>query len=189
MIPFNGTAAPRLTSAQAADRLKQYGINRLNPPRKRAVLLQFLAHFGNPLVLILLAASGVSALTGDATGAIIIGLIVVMSATLDFAQSYRAGRAADRLTLQVAVTAIALRDNRPCDVPVAELVPGDVVLLSAGNLIPADACWRSRERRKTFFACAPTMRTTPALRSLWTTQHKSASTRCADGSPPRRGLG
>lgn len=128
-----------LTCSQAADRLKQYGPNRLDPPRKRAILLQFLAHFRNPLILILLAASGVSALTGDATGALIVGLIVVMSATLDFSQSYRAVLAADRLTLQVAVTAIALRDNHPCNVPVAELVPGDVVLLSAGNLIPADA--------------------------------------------------
>ena len=99
-----------LTSAEAAERLKQYGPNRLRPALQRAVVLQFLAQFRNPLVLILLVASGVSALTGDVTGALIIGVIVVMSVTLDFVQAYRAGRAAERLALQVAVTATVLRD-------------------------------------------------------------------------------
>ncbi|MDO8248482.1 MAG: magnesium-translocating P-type ATPase, partial [Rhodoferax sp.] len=128
-----------LTSAQATERLRQYGPNRLQPVTQRAVVLQFLAHFKNPLVLVLLAASGISALTGDVTGALIIGIIVVMSVTLDFVQAYRAGRAAEQLALQVAVTATVLRDGRPRELPVSELVPGDVVLLSAGNLIPADA--------------------------------------------------
>jgi Mg2+-importing ATPase len=128
-----------LSSAEAADQLKRNGPNRLQPFTQRAVLLQFLAHFKNPLVLVLLAASGISALTGDVTGALIIGLIVLMSVTLDFVQAYRAGRAAEQLALQVAVTATVLRDGQARELPVAELVPGDVVLLSAGSLIPADA--------------------------------------------------
>ena len=128
-----------LTSAEAARRLSQYGLNALKQPLQRAVVLQFLTHFRNPLVLVLLAASAISALTGDAAGALIIGLIVVMSVTLDFVQAYRAGRAADQLALQVAVMATVLRDGKPCERPVIALVPGDVVLLSAGNLIPADA--------------------------------------------------
>ena len=70
-----------LSSVDAAARLKQYGPNRLKPPQQRAALLQFLAQFGNPLVLILLAAIGVSALSGDVTGALIIGLIVVQATT------------------------------------------------------------------------------------------------------------
>ena len=128
-----------LSSAEAADRFRQYGPNRLQPATQRAVLLQFLAHFRNPLVLILLAASGISALTGDVTGALIIGVIVVMSVSLDFVQAYRAGRAAEQLALKVAVTATVLRDGHPRELPVTELVPGDVVMLSAGNLVPADA--------------------------------------------------
>ncbi len=128
-----------LSSAEAAARINQYGPNQLKPARQRAVVLQFLAHFRNPLVLVLLAASGISALTGDTTGAFIIGLIVLMSVTLDFVQEYRAGRAAEQLAAQVAVTATVLRDGKPREVPVAALVPGDVVLLSAGDLIPADA--------------------------------------------------
>jgi Mg2+-importing ATPase len=128
-----------LTHLQAAAQLKQWGVNRLRPPLQRAVLWQFLAQFRNPLVLVLLAAIVISALTGDVTGALIIGLIVVMSVTLDFVQSYRAGRAAAQLAQQVAVVATVLRDGQPCDLPVTELVPGDAVLLSAGNLVPADA--------------------------------------------------
>ena len=128
-----------LTSVQAAQRLLQFGANRLAPATQRSVVLQFLAHFINPLVLVLLVAAGISALTGDLTGALIIGLIVLMSVTLDFVQAYRAGRAAERLALKVAVTASVLRDGQRRDLPVTELVTGDVVLLSAGNLVPADA--------------------------------------------------
>ena len=128
-----------LTQLEAAAQLKRVGPNLLRPALQRAVALQFLTHFRNPLVLILLAASAISALTGDVTGALIIALIVLMSVTLDFVQAYRAGRAAERLALQVAVTASVLRDGKTIDLPVAQLVPGDVVMLSAGNLVPADA--------------------------------------------------
>ena len=127
-----------LSSLEAAERLKQFGPNRLQPALQRTVVLQYLSNFKNPLVLVLLAACGISAFTGDVTGALIIGLIVLMSVTLDFVQSWRAGRAADRLASQVAVTATVLRDDKPCEQAVTQLVPGDVVLLSAGNLVPAD---------------------------------------------------
>jgi Mg2+-importing ATPase len=128
-----------LSHQHAAALLRKHGPNRLQRATQRALVWQFLAHFGNPLVLVLLAASTLSALTGDASGALIIGLIVVMSVTLDFVQAHRAGLAAEKLALQVAVTATTLRDGRTCEVLVAELVPGDVVLLSAGALVPADA--------------------------------------------------
>ncbi len=128
-----------LSGAQAALNLGRYGPNRLQPARQRAVLLQFLAHLRNPLVLVLLAASALSALTGDTTGAVIIALIVLMSVTLDFVQEYRAGQSAEQLALKVALTATVLRDGAPRELAVTELVPGDVVLLSAGNLVPADA--------------------------------------------------
>jgi len=132
-IPITG-----LTQTDAAARLAQYGPNQVRPRREHPLALQFLMRFRNPLILVLLVASFVTALTGDATGAAIIGLIVMMSVTLDFMQEYRAGEAVDRLAQQVAVTATALRDGRSYEVPVAELVPGDVVRLSAGDLVPAD---------------------------------------------------
>jgi Mg2+-importing ATPase len=127
-----------LSSAEAAARLRRFGPNALRPRHRRLLLVEFVARFRNPLVLILLAAIAVSALTGDATGACVIGLIVMASVTLDFVQEHRAGQAAERLAAQVAVTATVLRDGTPSEVPLTQVVPGDVVLLSAGDLVPAD---------------------------------------------------
>jgi len=127
-----------LSSSDAEERLTQAGPNMLRPMPKRALLLQFLARFKNPLVLILLIASAVSAFTGDVTSFLIISAIVVMSVTLDFIQEYRAGKAAEQLRQSVAIRVQVLRDGKNIDVPTATLVPGDVVLLSAGDLIPGD---------------------------------------------------
>ncbi len=132
------SSADGLSSAEAAARLARFGPNLIHGERKRALLLQFLAKFRNPLVIILLAASAISAFTGDATSFFIIGTIVLMSVTLDFVQEYRAGQAAERLRQSVAVRVRVLRDGKPCDIPMAELAPGDVALLSAGDLVPGD---------------------------------------------------
>ena len=127
-----------LSSAEAAARLAQFGPNVIHGERKRALALQFLAKFRNPLVIILLAASALSAFTGDAASFFIIGAIVLVSVTLDFVQEYRAGRAAERLRQSVAVRGQVLRDGKAVEIALADLVPGDVALLSAGDLIPCD---------------------------------------------------
>ncbi len=132
------TTAAGLSSSEATDRLKQFGPNILRPPQKRALVLQFLARFKNPLVIILLVASAVSAFTGDVTSFLIISAIVIMSVTLDFIQEHRAGKAAEELRQSVAIRVQTLRDGKSIDIPAATLVPGDVVLLSAGCLIPGD---------------------------------------------------
>jgi len=134
---LNATATG-LSSSEAADRLRLVGLNMLHPPRKRSLILQFFARFRNPLVIILLVASAVSAFTGDVTSFLIISTIVVLSVTLDFIQEHRAGKAAEQLRQSVAIRVQALRDNKSSDIPVAELVPGDVVLLAAGDLVPGD---------------------------------------------------
>ncbi len=128
-----------LAEVEAARRLETFGANVLRPRRERALILQFLARFRNPLVLVLLAASVVAAFLKDVTDFVLIGAIVLLSVTLDFIQEYRAGRAAERLRSQVAVHATVQRAGLRREVPVAELVPGDVVLLAAGDLVPADA--------------------------------------------------
>ncbi len=133
-----GSSPEGLSSGEAAARLAQYGPNILATHRKRTLLLEFLSRFRNPLVILLLAASGISALTGEVTSFLIISAIVLMSVTLDFVQEHRAGQAAERLKQSVAVRVSVLRDGRPQEIPVSELVPGDVVLLSAGDLVPAD---------------------------------------------------
>ena len=127
-------AAQGLSSAEAAARLVQYGPNQLKP-RRQAVLWQFLARFRNTLVLILLMASILSA----ATSATVIAVMVLMSVILDFVQEYRAGLAAENLARQVALCVRVVRDAREQEVRAETLVPGDVLLLSAGDLVPADA--------------------------------------------------
>ncbi|MDP3482212.1 MAG: cation-transporting P-type ATPase [Sulfuricella sp.] len=127
-----------LTADEAAVRLRDHGPNVLHPTRRRALALEFLSRFRNPLVIILLVASGVSALTGEVASFLIIGTIVLMSVTLDFVQEHRAGQAAERLKQSVAVRAAVLRNGRRREMPVSEVVPGDVVLLAAGDAVPAD---------------------------------------------------
>jgi Mg2+-importing ATPase len=127
-----------LSSAEATARLAQFGPNLVHGERKRALVLQFLTKFRNPLVIILLTASALSAFTGDAASFFIIGNIVIISVTLDFVQEYRAGQAAERLRQSVAVRGQVLRNGKPLEIPTAELVPGDVVLLTAGDLVPCD---------------------------------------------------
>ena len=133
-----GSGPQGLTSTEAAKRLGQYGPNVFTSQRRRALLLEFLSRFRNPLVILLLAASGISALTGEVTSFFLISLIVLMSVSLDFVQEHRAGQAAERLKQSVAVRVSVLRDEKPREVPVGDIVPGDVILLSAGNLVPAD---------------------------------------------------
>jgi len=127
-----------LTAAEAARRLAAVGPNQIAPARQRAALLELLVRFRNPLVLLLLVASLVAALTGDLASCVIIVTIVGISVTLDFLQEHRAGQAAERLKAAVALRATVLRDGRECSVPVAEVVEGDLVLLTAGDLVPAD---------------------------------------------------
>jgi len=127
-----------LSQQEAELRTARFGPNTLRDHGERPLLIQYFSHFKNPLVMILLAASAVSALTGEITGFVIIWAIVLISVTLDFYQEYRAGRAAEELKKSVAVRATVLRDGHSTEIPIAQLVPGDVVLLSAGDLIPAD---------------------------------------------------
>lgn len=127
-----------LSGSEAAARLDRFGPNLLHPAKKKMLFIQFLSKFLNPLVLILMVASIVLAVTGDMTSFIIIAVIVLMSVTLDFVQEYHAGQAAERLRQSVAVRVQVLRDGKPLDIPLADLVPGDISLLAAGDLVPAD---------------------------------------------------
>lgn len=128
-----------LTSEQAAERLAQFGPNEPSPERRSSRVLQLLTLFLNPLVVILLIASIVSAFVGQYIDAAIIVTIVLLGIAIDFVQTYRSQRAADRLREQVAPTATVLRDGHWREIRRREIVPGDLIRLSAGDLIPADA--------------------------------------------------
>jgi Mg2+-importing ATPase len=127
-----------LSSSEAAARLRAFGPNLLRPARRGALLRLFLSRFRNPLVIVLLVASGISALTGETMSFLIITAMVLMSVTLDTVQEYRAGQAAERLKQSVAVRAAVLRDGQHIEIPMFEVVPGDVALLAAGDSVPAD---------------------------------------------------
>jgi len=127
-----------LDSAVAAARLEQHGPNLLQTKAKTTPLGLFLNQFKSPIILILLFATLVSAGLKDWTDAIIILLIVVGSAVLSFVQEYNASSATEKLQSQIATKTTVLRDGRAQTIPTANVVPGDVVQLSAGSLIPAD---------------------------------------------------
>ena len=133
-----GATGAGLDPAEAERRIALYGPNVLRPRRERALALQFLARFRNPLIILLLAAATISAFTGDVASFVIIAIVVVLSVTLDFVQEYRAGQAAERLKQSVALRTTVMRGGRPVEIAADRIVPGDVVLLKPGGLVPAD---------------------------------------------------
>ncbi len=128
-----------LTSDQARDRLATVGANEPGSRKRHAVATQLLVLLANPLVLILLIASGVSATLGEVVSASLIVVIVLTGVAVNFWQTYRSQRAIERLQQQIAPTADVLRDGEWRELPRQELVPGDVIRLAAGDLVPADA--------------------------------------------------
>ncbi len=128
-----------LTSAEAKQRLHDHGPNSLVGERRFAGLINFLGFFANPLVLILLAASVISIALHDAIGGSIIIAIVLLSVMVNFYVEYQARHAVEDIRKQVARTAAVLRDGRELELPIEELVPGDIIKLNAGDLAPADA--------------------------------------------------
>lgn len=131
--------ATGLTSEEAARRFSESGPNEPAAVRRFSALLEIGRLFANPLVLILFVASVVSASLGEHVDAGIIVTIVLLSIAINFWQGYRSQRAADRLRASVAPTATVLRDGAWRELLLRELVPGDVIRLSAGDLVPADA--------------------------------------------------
>ncbi len=132
-------AAPGgLSQRDAKARLRQFGPNSLAIQRKTGALSLFLGQFKSPLVLILVGAAILSIFLGELTDALIVLVVVFGSTMLGFVQEYRAGNAVERLRSRVTVRSTVLHGGRPRLLPSAEVVPGDVVMLSAGSLIPAD---------------------------------------------------
>ena len=127
-----------LTETEAQVRLEKYGPNILKARQEFTPLKLFLNQFKSPIVLILIFATVLSAFLKDWADAIIILLIVLGSAILSFVQENNAHHASDKLRLQVILKSVVLRDGQKQSFPTDQVVPGDVVILSAGSLIPAD---------------------------------------------------
>ena len=133
------TTRSGLEAAEASSRLAIFGPNDAASVKRTPLWLQFFARFRNPLVIILLVASALSAATGDVASFVIVVSVVTISITLDFVQEVRAQNAIDALRRSVAVQANVRRSGAYLSVPIDRLVPGDVVELIAGDLVPADS--------------------------------------------------
>jgi Mg2+-importing ATPase len=127
-----------LSRAAAAYRLRRYGANTVGEAGHPSALRLLVRQFENPLVLILIVAVAIAAVMKDWTNSAIILAIVVGSGLLSFMQEYRASAAVEKLRDKVRVTCRTIRGGRIEVVPSRKVVPGDIVLLSAGNLIPGD---------------------------------------------------
>lgn len=127
-----------LQAADAQGRIKQYGPNAIKVRQQGTALNLLLNQFKSPLVLILIFAAAISAFVGEWTDAVIVLVVVIGSTMLGFVQEYRASSAVEKLRSQVTIKSNVLRNGLPQSIPSEQVVPGDVVLLSAGSLIPAD---------------------------------------------------
>lgn len=130
--------ADGLSAGEASERLARHGPNLLPPPRGRHPLLRFLAQFHSTLIYVLLAAAIAAAALGHALDAAIIAAVVGVNALVGFLQEGKAEKALAAIRSLVSPRAHVLRGGLRLSVPVADLIPGDVVLLEAGDRVPAD---------------------------------------------------
>lgn len=133
------TSPQGLSAEQAEERLEIYGPNELARPHKHSAIREFFLHFKSPLVIILLIAATISAAIGEFVHVGIIFTIVVISVILDFYQESKAEKAAQLLKQKVTTTATVVRDGKKQEIKIPEVVLGDIIYLSAGDIAPADA--------------------------------------------------
>lgn len=132
------TSPQGLTAIEAEKRLKLYGLNLLQPPKKSDNFSLLLGQFKSPIILILIFAAGLSLFLQDSVDALIILTIVLVSGLLGYWQERGAAGAIKKLLEIVQVRSTVLRDGSPEEIPVEEIVPGDIIQLKAGDVIPGD---------------------------------------------------
>ncbi|HNW87363.1 MAG TPA: magnesium-translocating P-type ATPase [Candidatus Limiplasma sp.] len=132
------TSEKGLSASEAAARLKIFGENTIRAQNKTAPLMLLLNQLKNPIIIILIIATSISAVTGDLYDSLIILAIILGSAVLSFFQEYSAGNAIEELRSRIQIKSSVLRDGTPSEQPSSAVVPGDIVMLAAGSLIPAD---------------------------------------------------
>ncbi|MFN8378278.1 MAG: magnesium-translocating P-type ATPase [Anaerolineae bacterium] len=127
-----------LSTEQAQRSLEALGIDTLKPHRVRAAAILYLQQFTNPMILVLLFSIAVSAVVGEWVDAAVVFVVILLSSILTFVQEYFASNAVQDLLARVEIKATVLRDGQPIQIPTNHVVPGDIVLLSAGDLVPGD---------------------------------------------------
>ncbi len=127
-----------ISSAEAAQRRRRYGANLLREAPQHSGLRVLAAQFADLTILVLIAAAVISGVIGEPSDTVVILVVVVLNAALGTVQELRAERAMAALKKMTAPSAAVLRDGAPQQLPASELVPGDVVILEAGGITPAD---------------------------------------------------
>jgi Ca2+-transporting ATPase len=127
-----------LSTEEARNRLLRYGPNTIREAKKRTLLQMMLDQFKDFMILVLIGAAIVSGAIGEPKDTIAILVIVILNAAIGFTQEYRAEKAIEALKLMAAQIATVIRDGIPNSISASEIVPGDAVLLEAGNIVPAD---------------------------------------------------
>jgi len=127
-----------LTGSEAKKRLKLYGSNLLKPKKQSDALTLLISQFKSPIILILLIATVLSFFLHDPVDALIILIIVLVSGLLGFWQEHSASNAVKKLMSIVQIKTAVLRDGKSKEIPIEEIVPGDIIILNAGDIIPGD---------------------------------------------------
>ena len=127
-----------LTQVAAEERARTVGPNEVAQEKPQTWPIRLLKIIRNPLVILLTTLSGISFATGDARAGSVMAMMVVLSVSLRFLQEARADAAAAKLRAMIHVTATVVRDGMPKEIPLHDLVPGDIIHLSAGDMIPGD---------------------------------------------------
>jgi Mg2+-importing ATPase len=127
-----------LSETEANTRLKLYGPNDISRQKKTPGILKFLSYFKNPMIIILIVAATFSGFTGSYHSTIIIFAMIFFSVALNFYQEHKSSKAAEKIAKKLAIKGTVFRDNQKKDIPTKLIVPGDIVLLSAGDIIPSD---------------------------------------------------
>ena len=133
-----GTTEIGLSDEQVETAREEYGSNILSHKKEAGIVMELLGRCRNPLVIQLLVICAVSLLMGDVRAATVVGAMVVLSVGLAYVQEHRSSKAVEKLHAMVQTNSLVLRGGKECDIPMAEIVPGDIIILQAGALIPVD---------------------------------------------------
>jgi Ca2+-transporting ATPase len=138
VLQLTGSSVSGLSTAEVEKRAIEYGPNEITGAKKKPVIFLFLNQFKDFMILVLIAAAVISGLIGDLTDTIVIITIIILNAIVGFIQEFRAERAIEALKKMTVINATVIRNNVITTVSSMALVPGDIVLLEAGNILPAD---------------------------------------------------
>ena len=133
-----GSQLSGLSKREAHSRLKQFGTNEIAREKRQSALMRLLSNIKNPLVLLLVTLGVLSFLTGDQRATVVIFVMVVLGVVLRFFQEMRADRAAEKLQAMVSNTATLVRGGKEEEISLKKVVPGDIIRLAAGDMVPAD---------------------------------------------------